>query len=492
MASLSDKAALLILANAIKYAVGFALPMIFVRLLTQEEYGTYQQLTLVSNICTGIMVLGLPTSLYYFYHRKNDSTSGRPTLIAQTQILLLFSGVITAAAVALAAPLIAARMNNESLRSLLPLYSLYVGLFIAGEHFLHVMISQNRYAMAVGLEAVETAFRVAALVILLALGYALQAIVIMLVIYALLRLIGRSYWLWHGPDAVTRANWTERFPASQFAYSLPLAASTCVGLIGGLLDRLIVATTFTPADYAVYSVGALEIPLDVIFQASVLNVLRASFPPLVKEGKIDEVIRIWRDSVRKLALIIVPSFVFLVFFADRFILTLFTKAYEDSVDVFRIYLFLLPMHMLVLSVVPQVYGRTKLNLYVVATAVAVNAALSLVLLRFIGILGPAVAFIVSAYVSSVLYFIVTMRLLNAKPSQLLPMIEVGRTLVAAMIAVTPAWGFATLIDSGLVALAVGGTIFGIVYLIAGYFLRIFNPADIRTARSWIRRIVPAS
>src|SRR5258707_15859945 len=104
MPSLSDKAALLILANTLKYAVGFALPMVLVRLLTQDDYGTYQQLSLIANFSTGIMVIVLPTSIYYFYHRKSADPSGRPTLIAQTQLTLLSSGPVTADRLAHPAP----------------------------------------------------------------------------------------------------------------------------------------------------------------------------------------------------------------------------------------------------------------------------------------------------------------------------------------------------------------------------------------------------
>jgi len=111
----------------------------------------------------------------------------------------------------------------------------------------------------------------------------------------------------------------------------------------------------------------LERPACAEFQVSVLNVLRASLPPLIAAGRIDEVIRIWRDSVRKLAIIIVPSFTFLVCFANRFITTLFTSSYAASVHVFHIYLLVLPQYMLVLSVVPQVVWQKRgLNLYVVA------------------------------------------------------------------------------------------------------------------------------
>ena len=488
MSSLSNKAGLLILANGMKYAIGFILPMVLVRLLTKEDYGTYQQLSLVSSAATGIMVLGLPTSIYYFYHHASHAAHGRATLIAQTQLMLLIAGAVTAVFIALLAGPIATRMGNPALTRLLPLYSLYVGLFIAGEHFMHVMVSQNRYGLAVSLETVETVFRVTLMVGLLWLGMSLSALVVALIVYALLRLAGRSYWLWHGQDSVRRAHWASRFPREQLAYSLPLAATTCIGLIGGLLDRAIVAVSFSTVDYAIYTVGALEIPLDVIFQSSVSNVLRASLPALVQAGNITEVVRIWRESVRKLALIVVPSLVFLSFNARSFITVLFTNQYSESVDVFHIYLGLLPLHMMVLSVVPQVYGRTRLNLYVVAVAVASNTILSLLLLRWIGILGPAVALVVSSYLGSSLYFVVTMRLLHAKPAQLLPVAGIVRTLIAALLALIPGALAAKLTSSPLLDLALGGMGFGIGYLVFGLLLKAFTSGDVAIGKRILVRI----
>jgi O-antigen/teichoic acid export membrane protein len=484
--SLSDKTALLIVANICKYAVGFILPVIFVRLMSQDEYGTYQQLTLLANVAQGIMVLGVPMSVYYFYHRSH-----RPTLIAQTQIILLVSGAAAGLLVLIAAPELAARMHNPQLRALLPTFALYIGLLVAGEHFLHVMISQNRYRLAVGLELLETVLRVAALTMLLLSGYGLSAIVLALVLYGALRLAGRSAWLWTGSDSVRTASWTERFPASQLGYSLPLAASICIGLIGKLLDKAIVAVAFSPIAYAIYSVGALEVPLDSIFQASVANVLRATLPALVAEGRFDEIVRIWRDSVRKLALIMLPSFVFLWFFAERLITALFTRRYEESVQVFHIYLLVIPLYMFIVSVVPQVFGKTHLNLYVVAAAVASNLVLSFVLLRVIGILGPAVAFACSAYLTSSLYFIVTARLLKVRAAALLPTGAIVRTLIAAGIALVPAAAIAAL-RGGLAAVAAAGLAFAVVYFVTAWIVGAFRPSDIETMRSWARRLVPAA
>lgn len=161
MASLSDKAAVLIIGNVFKYAVGFVLPMVLVRFLSQYDYGTYQQLSLVATFGTNLMVLGLPTSVYYFYHHRSDRAAGRATLIAQTAAMLLVSGAATALVVALAARGLSVRMHDPALAQLLPLYALYIGMYIASEHFTHVLISQNRYVPAMSVELGETVFRIA-------------------------------------------------------------------------------------------------------------------------------------------------------------------------------------------------------------------------------------------------------------------------------------------------------------------------------------------
>lgn len=486
MASLTENAVVLILANALKYLVGFVLPMVLVRLLSREDYGTWQQLTLLANLGTGVMLLGLPLSVYYYYRRTH-----RPTLIAQTQILLVVTGGVTAAAIVAFAPGIAAQMHNPQLLPLLPLYAAFVGINIFGELSMHVMINQGRFRLELGLELAETIFRVASLVVLALLGYALHAFVLAMILYACLRLFGRSYWLWTGPDSLRHASWRERFPRKQLGYSLPLAASTCVGLVSGLLDKTIVALFFSPGDYAIYSVGALEVPLDTIFQGSVASVLRASLPGLIAEGRLDEVIRIWRESVRKLALIMIPSFVFLTFFAHRLITTLFTHRYEASVEVFRIYMLVLPLYMFILNAVPQVFGKTHLNLYVAATTMASNALLSLVLLHFIGMLGPAVAFVCSSYLASGIYFVVTTRLLKTSFLDLLPLDALGRTVVAACLAAIPTAIVSVSVLTGLPSLVIGATSFGLCYAVAGYFVGAFRPADIETARSWLRRLAPS-
>lgn len=484
MASLTENAAALIVANGLKYAVGFILPMMLVRWMSQGEYGTYQQLILLSNIGSTLMMLGLPMSVYYFYRRSHA-----PTLIAQTQIILVASGLVTGIAIVALAPTLAARFHDAGLRQLLPIFAIYVALNIFSELFMNVMISQGRYRLEVSLELLETVVRVSLLVTIVALGYSLRALVFGLIGYATFRLIFRSYWVWTGTDSVRKASWSRRFPGAQLAYSLPLAASSGVGVIGNLLDKMIVAFSFSPVDYAVYSVGALEIPLDTIFQGSVANVLRASLPSLIAEGRHREVVRIWQESVRKLSLVMIPSFVFFSIFASRVISVLFTARYQASVLVFHVYLLLIPQYMLILNAVPQVFGKTRLNFYVAIQTLLTNAVFSLVLLRYLGMLGPAVALVTSSYLASLTYLFMSSKLLGTRILDLLPLNALARTAFAAVLA----GGLASLVEiilPGWLSLILGGCAFFVTFAVFSYLVGALRATDVENIRSWIHRVLP--
>ena len=491
MASLSDKAGFLISANLIKYAVGFALPMLMVRVLDQHDYGTYQQLLLVSSMALSLLMLGLPSSVFYFYNRIE--LARRPALICQTLGLLVLAGTIAALGIAVGAPVIARSMNNPELAGLLPLYALAIGLTMGGEHLSGFMVAQNRYASAVAFETIETFVRVATLVVPVLMGYGLRGLVAAAVLYAGVRFVVRDLWVLRTGDAPVRQRPTREhwFAGEQMAYSLPLWASSIVGALGGVLDRAIIAASFTPVDYAIYSVGALSIPLDVIFQASVADVLRASLPPLIRDGNLVEVRRVLRESVRKLALVMLPSFVFLLGFSRDFITLLFTKQYDGSVEVFRIYLFFLPLYSLVLSLVPQVFGKTRINLYMVFGASAFHAVLSLVLLKTVGFYGPALSGVICAWLGAAVYLMITSHLTGGTVIDMLPVGAIARTLLCGAIALVASRVMGDWTHSKLVNLVLHGAGFSLVFLLAGIPMRLFTAHDRSLARRWAAKLVPA-
>ena len=488
MIFLSDRAGFLIVANLIKYAVGFVMPMVLVRMLSQTDYGTYQQLVLIGNAALGVMVLGLPTSVYYFYHHV--SAERIPTLLTQTSLMLGMSGIVAAAAIFLSAAQIADALNNPPMVELLRIYAVSIMFMIASEHSIHFMIAQNRYRLAVGLEVAETFLRVLVLLAPLALGMGFTGLIIGIVFYAVVRFAVRGTYLYHGNGMKFAAWWKSAFPLEQLGYSLPLALMSLTGLIAGTFNKGIVAAAFSPAEFAIYAVGVLEIPLDVIFQASVANVLRASLPPLVRDGNLTEVVRVMREAMRKLSIIVLPSFVFLLGHSEQFITLLFTTRYAESVHVFQIYVWLVPLHMLVLSPIPQIFGKPRINLYIVFSMAIVLVALSYFLLKWIGFYGPALAMVISAYLTVGLYFVVVLKLTRTTLLRLLPaaamLMIVGASLVG-LLAAQLIHGFT---GSGLLDLTLSGAVFSVVFLAIAAVCGIFTTGDYQLMRRWASKVLP--
>jgi O-antigen/teichoic acid export membrane protein len=484
MTSLSDKAGFLIAANFVKYAVGFVMPMLLVRLLTKADYGTYTQLQLIANVSTGVLVLGLPSSVYFFYQRD---AQGRTALVHQTVLMLMISGVLTALVLMVGAPHFAATTNNPEVGRWLPLYAVSIGLGIASEHFVHFRIAQDRYASAVMFETGETIVRVAVCVVPLLLGYGLPGVIWCIVGMTIARFLLRQYVLLREFGLKLRR---EHFiVGEQLAYALPMCLTSVVGLVSSSLDRMIVAANFDPAQYALYTVGALEIPLDTIFQVAVANVLRASLPPLVREGRFDEIVRLVRESVRKLSVIMLPSFVFLHGFSQEFITLLFTKNYADSVAVFRIYLWLVPLHMMILSPIPQVFGRTRINLTIVAFVSAVHLVTSFLLLKWIGYLGPAISNVAAAYLIAALYFAMGVKLLRTSPLKLLPLTMWAKVIAAALVALFVCRQvFPSGSEMRLVQFALAGGLYAVCFLAAALALRCFTASDRQLAMRWAGRM----
>lgn len=472
---LTEKAGLLIALNIFKYAVGFLVPVFLVRLLTQYEYGTYQQLLLISAVVVGVMKLGLPTSIYYFYNTIAKEKLG--VFVVQTMGMLAISGILSAIGVYLAAPYLSELFNNPDVEKLLPIYCIYILFFIGSEHLMHFLISQDRYYFVVSIQAGESIFRAVVLIFPLLLGYGLVGVLVGISFYAFTRFFVSTLILRDLLLSFRKFDVKKTFFREHLTYSIPVALTGLVGLVGRLLDKALIASFFSPTQFAIYAIGALEIPFDVIFQRSVANVLRAKLPTLVQEGELDEIAKLLKNSIRKLGLIILPMYGFLELFSYEFITLLFTDNYQESVGIFRIYLLLIPLHIFVLSIVPQSFGRTKLNMYIALITVSLNLIISVFLLKTIGYYGPAIATVVTSYLGTFLSFIVVLRLLNKMPGQIFPLFPILKlTSNVLLISVFVYW-VNSAVQGNLNRLIIGGCVYFSLFFVLANIFGLFTQGD---------------
>src|SRR5205085_6636537 len=70
--SLTTRAAWLMLARTLAFALSFALPLLLVRRLSQTDLGLYRQVFLVVASATNILPLGFHMSAFYFLPRERE------------------------------------------------------------------------------------------------------------------------------------------------------------------------------------------------------------------------------------------------------------------------------------------------------------------------------------------------------------------------------------------------------------------------------------
>lgn len=487
--SLSDRAALLILANLVKFSVGIIMPMVLVRLLSQNDYGSYQQMVLISNTVMSLLTLGLPTSVYYFYaHTERERL---PALIMQTTLLLGAAGIVATAIVYFGASPIARNLNNPEMAGLLAIYAFSVAFLIASEHSIALLIAQDRYKLALSVEIGETVVRVVLLLVPLWMGWGFKGLIIAIVVFGFLRFVVRTTIMFRNKGLCFKDWRKNTFAKEQLHYSLPLTLTSLAGTIAGFFNRGIVAAAFSPAQFAIYAVGRMDFPFATVFQASIANVLRASLPPLVRDGKLEEVAHIIRDATRRLSIIVLPSFVFLFGFAPEFINLLFTNAYDDSVPIFRISVFEVPLHMFFLSPIPQIFGQTKINLYVNLWVAATLVVLTYLLLKGIGFYGPAIAAVVSQYLGSILFLRVVLRFTNSRLTDVLPVAGLMRVLLAASAAYAVAQFFRTATSTSFLNFFIVAGIYSVIFFVIAALIKVFNKDDINLMRRWGGKLIPA-
>jgi O-antigen/teichoic acid export membrane protein len=486
--SLSDRAGFLVTANIVKFAIGIVMPVVLVRLLSHRDYGTYQQMVLVSTASVALLTFGLPTSVFYF--KSAVGREGMPALIVQTSGLLLVGGVTATAAVYFGAAPLSRLLNNPGMAHLLAIYGLSIGLVIASEHSLSFLISMDRYGRAVLFEVGEAVMRAILLLAPLWLGFGFTGLVVSVVIYAAIRFAVRTAYLFLRSGVSFTGLSGHWFVREQLDYSAPIAVMYVITAAGSTFNRGLLASSFTPADYAVFAVGSVVFPLATIFQSSVASVLRAELPALVRDGQLVEVVRIVRESTRKLSIIMLPGFVFALAHSYEVITVLFTNSYARSVNVFRICVFEMPLDMLILSAIPQICGKTRANMRVNFASATFLIVCSYGLLKSIGFYGVPIAGILTQYFAASLFLIVVLRLLHTTLWKLLPFPQMLRALAASAVAALASCLVPALSSSSLVNLLIEALVFGIVFAVVGGLAGVFTENDRRLIRRWLAKVLP--
>jgi O-antigen/teichoic acid export membrane protein len=363
--SLWRSAGPLVVGRTCSAIIGFALPVILARRLDASEYGTYKQVYLVSNLTLYSLQLGLAQSLFYFVPRAADEEERR-TYLGQTQLLLAVIGMLTFVALWLAVPTIAARFSNPDLKAVgLPL-AVLAGALVASAQFEIALTSRGKPAWSAVALVASDVTRISGMLAALLLGYGLSGLVWAAALSAVAR--------WVACVLVVRGSFTLRRAAlvRQLTYSLPFGLAVLLLNQQIQLHQVFVSTHATPALFALYSVGCMQIPIVSLLYSPVSETLQVQLAALERTGETNKAGEVFSGAVDRLALIFLPLCALLMVTARPGLHFLYQGRYDDSAGILRIAVLSVAVSSLPVDGVLKARARTGTLLALYAAKLAIT------------------------------------------------------------------------------------------------------------------------
>ncbi|UFS69135.1 oligosaccharide flippase family protein [Geomonas sp. RF6] len=487
----ADKATLNILAKTAGSVLLMVSSVIMTRYLTKAAYGTYLQAMLIVNTVILLAFVGIPQSIYYYFH----VTADRKRFIYRNLLLSIAIGGVVALVMILCAGGISALMGNAELAGYVPYMALIILLQAPLGFRDSIFFSSGAFVANSGSVLCCALLDYLPLFWAVACGFGLREIFLLMIVSKALGLFLFFILLRRcclsrcgGSPADTGEHVTL---LDQIRYAVPISAAGYLGVVGSQLDKYVISNGFSPAQFAVYSRGAMEVPFISTITYLLNDITLPQYIAAYKERNVKLLLDLMHANMDKVAKINLAVFAFLMVEAPLLIETLYTKQYAEAIPVFRVYLLSLLFGVTVYNMIPTVSGNTRMLLHATVISIVTKISCCLLFLKIMGTVGVAAGVFAGSFLYVVYLLGCSVRILGVKWSEIMPWRH-----VAKISAVAGAAGGATFIfhllwtgcglPERLPALATFFVIFCYVYLFALNLAGLVSSEDHGFLRRWLR------
>lgn len=413
----------------------FVLSIILARYFTKAEYGTYLHVQLIVNVCIWSFLLGIPHSIYYFLPKVANQKKYLINIIK----LIMAIGFLVSFVAFLCIPYISDFLVNKDINGLGLIVALLILFQIPTTIFEPLMISAGEVKKFASIKSFFSFSFFLSIVIPVSFSADLKTILTSLVSMFLLHTLIVFYYsiliafkLKGGNELGRDCSFKE-----QSLYSLPIGLSTGIGEMSSYVDKIIVSNQSSPEDYAVYTRGAMNLPIISIIANTLDNLLMPRFVKAFQEDNTEEVINSWHTTIRLMAAFIYPCCFFLIVSAPLLIPALFSERYIDSVIIFQVYTLGLLTRISTFSVIVRAIGKTKVILWVTMGTVISNIVFTLLFMQWWGLVGAPIATVMTMLISRLLYVYAITYYLKLSMIAVFPWKSLSHSFIVSALSVLP-------------------------------------------------------
>jgi O-antigen/teichoic acid export membrane protein len=458
----------LTLAKFVAAVFGIMMPMLLVRILNQHEFGIYKQVFLFLGTTTSFAAFSVGVSAFYYMPREPE----RGGQIALN--ILVYN--LAVGLVPLLLLIIYPQFLNLFFRGgdLEP-YALLLGIFVMlqlNASLVEMIPTAMQDVRNSTLFVVGTQFFKVAVMVITAIKFrTVRPVVIACMVASALCVAILLRYLYRRFGAFWK-NFDRKFFFEQLAYALPLGAYGIIWIFRKDLDNYFVSAMYSSADYAIYSIGWLEVPLIMLFLESMLSVLVVRISALQQEGRVEDIRIVLASAINKVATVQFPIYALLLVSGRDLIVFFYTRAYAASAPIFYVTITLIVLNVFMYD--PIVRAYIELRKFILIVRIAVLVALCIVLapvIHHFGMIGAAATAVLGDLTERLIVGWKVCRTIGATPRDLRLLSDVLRVAAVAAAAALVGFGVRNSLQAQPLfwRLAATGTSFGLIYLAGFYF-----------------------
>ncbi len=171
----------------------------------------------------------------------------------------------------------------------------------------------------------------------------------------------------------------------------PLIISTLLSGSFQYIDGIIVSAKFAPDKFAIFRYGAKEMPLVVSLAVGLNNAMLTQFRNM--QNLKTALFNLRKRSLRLMHILFPMSFILLLF-SNRIFPTLFTERFDQSSDIFMVYILLIISRLVFPQTILIGLKKTKVVMFASILEIILNVGLTILMIPTYGIVGVAVSTII--------------------------------------------------------------------------------------------------
>ncbi len=434
--SVGKDALMLTISNFMVSVIGVVMSMLLARFRTLNEYGTYSQIIMVTDLVSTILLLGLPGSVNYFVAKSDTKEEKQKFLMLYLVISTMLTAII-GTILFMSLPLIIEYFDNPYISVFTYVFAIYPWASIMINSLSNVCVAYGKTNKLLLFNFVHVTTNLAILLITQLFKWDFQTYTAIYMGTMLAFAVFSVLWIRHIAQGLI-FSFDIQLLKSIFLFAVPIGLASAVGTLNGELDKLLIGAFFTTEEYAIFTNAAKSLPVTML-STSLTTVLLPKFVRLLKKGETHNAVSLWGDSIKISACIMFLIVGGFFVFAPDIMFLFYSEKYvtPEGVAVFRIYTLMLLFRITYWGIVLNALGKTRFIFYSSIATLVANCIGNIVCYHILGFVGPAISSLLVISIMGFAQLFVTCKLLKISIKKIFPWKNLGffmlQTVVLGMI-----------------------------------------------------------